>query len=221
MIIPKFLMPIIDFFKNCYAAFPAAVWLLIFLVVGVTAAGVAGYVLKSTGSYTAMLFIALGIFTVAVVSGGMRLKIGLVCLALLSIYGGFIYLLLFFILAIRNRISERKRRRAEIRRKLQYTLPNYNNTYLRERLQTALHTSCEGMQNNMEKPLRLHYVMELLSKLKASPLTIAERLRVDEMGKYVALCQQKEEWTLEETQAINDTLAQLLKISAKYDLPIY
>ena len=200
--------------------FPAAVWLLIILVVGVTAAGIAGCVLKSTGAYTAMLFIALGIFTVAVVSGGMRLKMGLVCLALLSIYGGFIYLLLFCVLSFKNRIAERKRRRAEIRRKIQYTLPNYNNTYLRERLQTVLHSPCKGEENSAEKPLHLHYVMKLISKLKAAPLSVAERLRVDEMEKYVALCQQKEEWTIEEMQAINDTLAQLLKISAKYDLPI-
>lgn len=210
-------MQVLSYLKNWYADFPAAVCLLAILSVGVTAAAVAGYVLKSTGAYAAMLSIALGVFSVAVLSGGMRLKIGFVCLSLLAIYGGVNYLLLFFLLGIRLKIKERKRRRAEIARRVQFALPDRNNSYVRERLQTALHVPTQEEKNEAQ-PLYLGYATELLSKLKNAPLSVSERLRIEEMGAYLALCKQMPKWQEQEVKSVNEVLAQLLKMAAKYEV---
>ena len=56
----------------------------------------------------------------------------------------------------------------------------------------------------------------MLGKVKAAPLTIAERLQTDEMMKVFTLYQGKEEWSVEEVRSLNELCAQLLKLSAKY-----
>ncbi len=210
-------MRILLYFQEWYADFPAAIWLLIVLSVGVTAAAAAGYVLKSAGAYAAMLTIAIGVFAVAVLSGGMRLTMGLICLSLLIVYGGINYLLLFFLLGIRNKIAERKRRRAELARRVQFTLPDRGNSYVRERLQTTLQPPTPGAEEGTE-PLYLGYATELLAKLKNAPLSMSERLRIEEMAAYLALCRQMSTWQEQEVKSVNETLAQLLKMAAKYEI---
>ncbi|MBR2320926.1 MAG: hypothetical protein IKA57_02180 [Clostridia bacterium] len=123
--------------------------------------------------------------------------------------------LLFALLSAYRRKGEEKRRRAEVERRLQYTLPQKDNEYIRERLQNGL--KVEEMDVEMKKiHVRLGYARVLLGKVKAAPLTIAERLQTDEMMKVFTLYQGKEEWSVEEVRSLNELCAQLLKLSAKY-----
>jgi hypothetical protein len=105
--------------------------------------------------------------------------------------------------------------RAEIVRRLQYTLPQKDNGYIRERLQNSL--KIEDVEIERRKVcVRLGYARALLGKVKAAPLTIAERMQADEMDGIFTLYRAKECWTVAELRSFNDVCAALLKLSAKY-----
>lgn len=208
---------VIETFWRLYEAYPAAIWVLGIMAVGLVGAAAIGCVLQSIGIYTGLFFIIFGTFAVAVLSGGMHIKIGLVCLSLLGIYGGVIYIVLFSFLGIRKRITEKKRRRAEKLRMLQFTLPDRDNHYVQARLHTALHVPNADLDEVVPiSPLRLEYAMQLLAKIKAAPLTVAERLITEEIGKTLSLYRQKERWESIDAQCVNELLSQLLKTAAKY-----
>ena len=114
-----------------------------------------------------------------------------------------------------RRKHREKMERAEIKRRLQYTLPQKDNGYVRERLQNNL--KVEGVDMEMRKvAVRMGYARALLGKVKAAPLTIAERLQTEEMGDVFTLYREKERWSAEEQRHFNDVCAALLKLSAKY-----
>jgi hypothetical protein len=98
---------------------------------------------------------------------------------------------------------------------VQYTLPQRENGYIRERLNTALHIS-EGQDCAKQARVRLGYARILLGKVKAAPLSVAERLQTEEMDKAFALYRGKTLWTAEELRGLNDLCSVLLKLSAKY-----
>jgi hypothetical protein len=105
--------------------------------------------------------------------------------------------------------------RAEIVRRLQYTLPQKDNGYIRERLQNSL--KIEDVEIERRKVcVRLGYARALLGKVKAAPLTIAERMQADEMDGIFTVYREKECWTVAELRSFNDVCAALLKLSAKY-----
>ena len=122
--------------------------------------------------------------------------------------------------AIRTVLARRKRKRterierAEMERRLQYALPQRENAYIRARLQTSLRV--EGAEESRQAHVRLGYARALLGKVRGAPLTVAERLQTEEMGKELALYRGKEIWTAEELRGLNDLCAVLLKLSAKY-----
>ena len=130
--------------------------------------------------------------------------------------------LVFYAVAcsIRAGFARRKRKRierierAELERRLQYALPQRENEYIRARLQTSLRV--EGAEESRQAHVRLGYARALLGKVRGAPLTVAERLQTEEMGKTLALYRGKEAWTAEELRGLNDLCAVLLKLSAKY-----
>jgi hypothetical protein len=99
---------------------------------------------------------------------------------------------------------------------VQYTLPQRENTYVRTRLHTTLSVPKE--ENAQENAVHLRYAMELLSKVKAAPLSVGERLQTEEMGKILNLYHGKEDWTVGELNGLNEMCAALLKLSAKYGI---
>ena len=110
---------------------------------------------------------------------------------------------------------ERARRTAQEKR-MQYTLPQSENEYVRMRLQSALRVGQTDEEEEKWARVRLGYARVLLSKVKGAPLTVAERLQIEEMGKVFTLYRGKEAWTVEELRGLNDLCAALLKLSAKY-----
>lgn len=200
-------------------------WLFTVLVVAaglIALAAVAGYCLKNTGAFAALSAVIGGVARVLVIGGNVEQRAGFVGSAFLLVFSGVAYLFLFAILLIRGKFLERKRRRAEIARRLCYTLPDRENTYIRARLNTALQIPKENLNADMgasdalEQPVKLEHARVLLSKVKEAPLSQAERLRIEEMSKALSLYLQKESWTIEELRAVNELCASLLKLSAKY-----
>ena len=96
---------------------------------------------------------------------------------------------------------------------MQYTLPQ--NEYVRSRLQTVL----EGAEEEKEKrECKLSYARRLLAKVKEAPLTVAEKLEAEELGKALALFVQRDRWTAEDMRRANDLFARILKLSGKYTI---
>lgn len=184
-------------------------------------AAVVGYFLKNTGAFAALSAVIGGVARVFI-SGATAERAGFVVAAFLLAYSGTLYLLLFGILVIRRSILERKRRRAEIARRLCYTLPDRENTYIRARLNTTLRIPKEelnaymGTSDAVERPIKLEHARFLLGKVKEAPLSQAERLQTEEMSKALSLYLQKDAWSIEDLRAVNELCALLLKLSAKY-----
>ena len=182
---------------------------------GILLSAVLGYLFKDTGVYTALWSMVLGLSSLALLWGRGGLKTGITCFALLSTLGGGGYLALFSALAIKKAVSERKRRRLESVRKLCYALPDRENSFVRNRLQTALSVP-ETEETGMKRQFDLGYARTLLSKVKSAPLSVAERLETDEINRLFGLYLKKDEWTASDYRAANEVLARLLKLSAKY-----
>ena len=126
--------------------------------------------------------------------------------------GGWLLLVIF---VIRQRKRREKEARAAESRRIQYTLPQRENGYVRTRLQNGL--KVENMDEGARQVrVRLGYARILLGKVNAAPLTVAERLQAEEMEKTLALYRGKSEWTAWEVRGVNDTCAALLKLAAKY-----
>ncbi len=162
------------------------------------------YCLRTTGIFTAT---ATAVVAAAAV-GGERLLA-----PLFLAFCGLGYLLLYLALCVRKIVTERKRRRAEIARKLCYTLPDRENEYIRQRLNTALNADMGGSE---EDAVDLAYARELLYKLKGAALTQSERLQLEETEREFALYLTKEKWSATELRAVNELCASILKLSAKY-----
>lgn len=182
------------------------------------------YLLRKTSIYTALVAIVCGVVRLFWLNGGIDEKIRWTGAALLCSVGGVIYLFLFLILTMRAQIARRKTRRAEVERRIAYTLPDRENHFVRTRLNTTLRTPENALNADMgmlfdgKVPLQFHYVRRLFAQLKAAPLASVERLQVEEMGKVLALYCFKDVWTISDVRGVNDFCATLLKLSAKYDI---
>lgn len=186
-----------------------------------------------TGIACVLLFVAflVGVAThskelyaaLAAITGGATVLVAFACdtalpailnaISVLVVFGGFLFILLFAVLVLARRVSERKQRRAEIKRRLEFALPDRDNAYLRERLQTALNTERQG---GVTPTPSFSHARVLLAKIKEAPLTKAERLEWNELASSFELYLTKPTLRAEEVRAVNDLFSRILKLSAKY-----
>ena len=101
-------------------------------------------------------------------------------------------------------------------RRVEYTLPDRENSYVRARLSTALRGDMGAEEERTEYTVCLSYARELLAKLKAAPLTQAERLETDGLEGIFSLYFHKSKWSANDLRAVNGACARLIKLSAKY-----
>lgn len=108
------------------------------------------------------------------------------------------------------------------KRKIEYTLPEQDNTYIRSRLNTVLRDpSAQGVENNgYKETVRLAYARKLLERVKEAPLSVAERLETEEISRTFALYLSKAEWGAKEYRTVNELFSVLLKLSAKYSVAV-
>lgn len=187
-------------------------------------AGVIAYFSERADVYVALAFAVVGGVSIATVSfSGAVTAVGTVCVAALAIVGGGLYLVLSALLAVKEKRRQRKRDRAEVERKLQFMLPQKDNSFIRARLHTALNADM-GASNGLiaeeesEEKLRLEYAKKLLAKVWEAPLSAADRLTMESMEKDFSAFMRKEKWTASDARKINELLAVLLKLSAKYSV---
>lgn len=132
-----------------------------------------------------------------------------------------LYLFVALCLHIRKAWQARKRKRANWEKKLQFTLPDKDNAFVRARLNTVLSLQektddAEWVEERKQDSFTLSHARELLVKLKNKNLSLADRLETDEIAQTLKLYVRKENLTANDLRAVNDTLACLLKLSAKY-----
>lgn len=143
-----------------------------------------------------------------------------ICLACLFLVGGGAFLALFFLLRIFDKIQERKRRRQNAARALQFTLPDKDNSFVRARLHGALCVEederADCPESGREKRLPLAHAKKLIAALRGAALSQADRLAFEETAKLIALYEHKSDWSEGDARIVNEALAALIKTSAKY-----
>ncbi len=142
--------------------------------------------------------------------------------AFLELAVGF-YAVLSIVYFVKRKREQRRKAREEICRRAVYMLPDRENTFLRERLQTGLRVEEEATEKALLKTakeglkdVRFEYARKLISRLKASPLSAADRLETENLSRLVALYTVSENPTIADLRSLNDCLSALLKLSAKY-----
>lgn len=183
---------------------------------------VIGILTNSAGVYSAFACIFGGCFGIAVLVLELSPYLAALGLGVFAIVAGLGYLTVFSAVSLRRRSRERRARRAEIARRLQYTLPDRENSYIRARLNTVLQVPEERDYKRSDggEPARLDYARKLLARVKSEPLSAAERLQAEDIGKTFALYLQKPRWDSADLRVVNDTFACLLKLSAKYAVAV-
>ncbi len=181
------------------------------------------YALRSAGLFSSFSAAVVGGMTLFILFGEGSARGKAVVFSLLLIVQGVLYALLFLALYVKGRVAARKRSRAEIARRLCYTLPDRENSYVRGRLNTALHVPENDVNKDMGgveigKPMKLAYAKGLLLKLKETKLTQAERLQLEEIDRAFCMYLMKENWRVEDVRAVNELCASILKLSAKYSV---
>lgn len=205
-----------------------AVWLLI-------AASVTSFFMHGMGMYAACSFIVTGGVTLTALLAECDLRAGAYAMTVLLFAEGIACFVLSLALACSNAREKAKKRRAQCARRVEYTLPDKDNSYVRARLSTTLRvpeneteytpTQARGDEPEYAKTanreaVRLGYARKLLAQVKAAPLTPAERLETEEISRLFAFYLAKEKWNAAEVRAVNDLFSCLLKISAKYSVAV-
>ena len=136
--------------------------------------------------------------------------------------GSFVYLLLSVSLKWKTEKRAKKEKLVQERRKAVFTLPDRENSFVRDRLNGSLRAEEEAVNEreyNLEDgKLRLNHVRDMLTKLKAAPLSAGDRLETEEISRLITLYATKERLTAKEIRDLNDCLSAILKMTAKYSL---
>lgn len=108
-----------------------------------------------------------------------------------------------------------------IAKSFSYTLPDRENSFVRDRLKGPLVPEEESKKQTTtvlmkDLDLRLDYTKKTVAKLKSLELTPADRLEVNRISKTVAFYALKNALSPSETRALNDCFARLLKLTTKY-----
>ena len=116
-------------------------------------------------------------------------------------------------------INRKRKKKKPPTREIKFTLPDRENTFVRARLATALNGE---LATRAEQKARLAVdftqALQMLEKIKASPLTSAEQIEVAGLCTDLRSFAQKDLFTTRETAAINESFLRILKLSAKYKI---
>lgn len=113
---------------------------------------------------------------------------------------------------------ERCVRRFERARKLQYGLPDRDNTYVQARLNTVLRTETDENGLAVTERVDLGYARKMLSAVLEKPLSAGERLQAEDIGKSLGVYFQKPRWSAADLRAVNDVFSVLMKLCTKYSV---
>ena len=145
----------------------------------------------------------------------------------LEVICGILFLLSIVLTGILCAIAVIKYKRMKIERfkkatrEFSFSLPDRENSFVRDRLRGELRPENEKKANAdavlmKDLDLRLDYTRKTVAKLKALELTPADRLEVNRISKTVTFYALKNALSPSETRSLNDCFARLLKLTTKY-----
>ena len=147
---------------------------------------VLAFVMRSTSVYAALSAVLGGVLLGGILHAKANLETACIAVAVFAVFSGITYLFFFCIFTLRRLRLDRKKRRAEMAKRAQYTLPQRENTYVRDRLNTALQPPCLD-EDCGQRTIRLGHARALLVKVQSAPLTVSERLQTEEIGRMLTL----------------------------------
>ena len=181
---------------------------------------VVGICLKSMGLYWALCLLFVGVGVVCFLSFGLAWEKLAYMLAVEGSAVGLGYAVAYVCLELLRIKKRRKEERQERKRGVQFTLPDRENRYLRDRLHTSLQTEEWCFQDRRSALARMSYARRMISLIKASPLTPVERIDVEEMARLLALYDKKGRWNGADVKALSEIFSRLLKLAAKYEIAV-
>lgn len=191
---------------------------VMFLTVQLAAVGIC---VKSTGLYAALCLLVVSGGSIYLMICGVDGEAFLLMFAIVCAWMGIGYAIVYACLEIKGRIAYRRQRRAEIKRRLQFTLPDRENGYLRDRLHTALNMNKEELCNEKRGMIaRMGYARKMIARIKEAPLTPVERIDVEELAGVLALYDRKERWSASDVKTISEIFSRLIKLAAKYEIAV-
>lgn len=215
-------MWVLDWLAELIANNPMTVFILCVCITLYFAAAMIGFCCRDRGFYTAFaVMITCGACVVFAAAEKPMEFLWVVAAGFTFIAAGF-YALMTCGLICRAHILRQRKRRNEILRKVQYALPEKDNSYIRERLNTVLQSTptdkTQSQTISNKEAFQTAHAQKLLQKVQEAPLTKAERLEMEEVSRLFSAYLKKSRWTVEDVRLINDMFSYLLKISAKYAL---
>lgn len=171
-----------------------------------------------SGVYLAFSSMAGGGFTLFALFFKIDFILGLYTAATLCVLAGILYFFAFCALLAKGRGLTKKYRLEEEKRRLQYTLPDRENSYVQARLNTVLCADCGGEKSAHYARVNLGYARKLLSAVKEKPLSAGERLQAEDIGKSFGLYVEKSRWSATDLRAVNEAFSVLMKLCAKYSV---
>lgn len=122
--------------------------------------------------------------------------------------------------ALKEQMRKKRAAKEKTRRNLQFTLPDKENTFIRERLQQALNNPNIEKRVQSQTIFVFFYAQKLLAQIGVKSLTTPDKLEVMEMQKLFNAYAEQPGWTVEEIRSVNDCFARVLKLCAKYDVEL-
>lgn len=186
--------------------------------VALLVAATIGYRTQNTGVYLGLAALIGGGACIASLTQTLTVRAGVLLAASFAVFGGATYVVLWGVLTIKQRIRLRRKEREEIQRKLKFTLPERENSFVQARLNTTLQVGEGAPEEEETEALPLSHAWKLLSRLREKPLSAADRLTAAELAAFVSAYREKPALTRSDLHALNDALAGILKLSAKYSV---
>lgn len=120
--------------------------------------------------------------------------------------------------AVKKKKRLAKKRKEEMERDRAFTLPDRENEFIKERLKNHLKPQKEGQKEYKfsECVPSFDYTRGILSKLKAAPLSVADRLQTQGISRDVTHFAFQEKLSPEDVRVLNERLSDMIKLSAKY-----
>lgn len=195
---------------------------LALVIVFLTAAAVSvGYFARSTGLYAALCLLTVSLGNILFLAFDRGEKTLVLLLTVSGSFAGMGYVVLYVLLAVRCKIVRRREARTALKRRIQFTLPDRENEYLRDRLRISLNTKREEVVSERKQVgVRIGYARKMIAKIKEASLTPTERIDVEEMAGLIAVYDSKEKWSASDVKVMSEVFSRLLKLSAKYGIAV-
>ena len=171
-----------------------------------------------SGIYLAFSAMAGGGFALFVRHSRTSLVLGVEALACLCVVGGVVYLLAVCGVSVRERRWARRAKRAQDGCRLQCDLPKGKNSFVQARIKDIV--QAEQGTDGLPRIERIDvgYARSLLAQLNEKPLSVGEKLEVENMQRLLGAYLRKPCWSVDDVRVVNDLLSALMKLCAKYSV---